>query len=351
MIIRRRILTVVALAAMWVFQGVPAGAQGPPRDHGRMRREAANGKNEPAVRSAFQEVLGGASAATVRVLADGEQVALGAVVESDGYLVTKASVLKGKITCRFKDGTERTAEKVGEDGAQDLALLRVEARGLTAISWRQGDPPPPGSLVAATASADAPIAIGVVSTDPRIIRGRTDGRHPRAWLGVEMGGGESGLGVGGVMPDSPAAKAGVRAGDEIRQIDGAAMKSAEQIVEAVAGHRAGQTIKLLVHRQDQDLEISATLARFQSPQDAWGGGPFSERRSGFPAVLPHDAPLHPRDCGGPLVDTDGRAVGINIARALRVTTYALPADVVRNTVSALKDAVRGTTQSHPTPPK
>jgi serine protease Do len=337
MMIRRRRLTVVALAAFCVLQGVLACAEGPPRDRGRVRREAANGKNEPAVRSAFQEVLGRASAATVRVLADGEEVALGAVVEPDGYLVTKASVLKGKIVCRFRDGTERKAEKVGEDGNQDLALLRVEATGLTAISWRQGDPPPPGSLVATTAPADEPIAISVVSTDPRRIRGRTDAHHPRAWLGIEMGAGESGLGVGGVMPDSPAAKAGVRVGDEIRQIDGAAMKSAEQVVETVGGHSAGQAIKLLVHRQDQDLEISATLAKFQAPQDSWGGGPFSERRSGFPVVLPHDAPLRPKECGGPLVDTDGRAVGINIARALRVTTYALPAAVVRDTVRELKE--------------
>jgi serine protease Do len=337
MTIRGRILAVVALAVFWLLQCDLAGAQGPARDRGRMRREAAGGKNEPAVRSAFQQVLGKASAATVRVLADGEEVALGTVVDADGYLVTKASVLKGKITCRFRDGKEKQAEKVGEDETQDLALLRVEATGLTAISWRQGDPPPPGSLVATTAPADAPIAIGVVSSDPRRIRGRADARHSRAWLGVEMGAGESGLGVGGVAPESPAAKAGVRVGDEIRQIDGAAMKSAEQVVQTVGGHAAGEAIKLLVHRQDQDLEISARLATFRSPQDAWGGGPFSERRSGFPAVLPHDTPLHPRDCGGPLVDTDGRAVGVNIARALRVTTYALPAGVVQDAVSRMKE--------------
>ena len=333
----RRMFLVAALAALGVFQVAAAGAQGPPRDHGHVRRSAPNGKNEPAVRAAFQEVLGQASAATVRVLADGEQVALGTVVASDGYLVTKASVLKGKIVCRFRDGTERAAEKVGEDGTEDLALLRVHATGLTVISWRQGGPPPQGSLVATTAPADEPVAIGVVSTDPRRIRGRNDARHSRAWLGVEMGAGATGLGVGSVMPDSPAAKAGLRTGDEIRQIDGAAMSSSEQVVQTVGGHAAGQTVKLLVRRQEQDLEISVTLARSSSPQDLWGGGPFSDRRAGFPVVLPHDTPLHPRDCGGPLVDTDGRAVGVNIARALRVTTYALPAGVVQDTISAMKE--------------
>ena len=90
---------------------------------------------------------------------------------------------------------------------------------------------------------------------------------------------------------------------------------------------------------DKDVETIATMGKPQPvrlPQDAWGGGPFSDRRSGFPQVLPHDTPLQPKNCGGPLVDTEGRAVGINIARALRVTTYALPARIVQETVTALK---------------
>ena len=35
--------------------------------------------------------------------------------------------------------------------------------------------------------------------------------------------------------------------------------------------------------------------------------------------------LQPWLCGGPLVNLDGEAIGLNIARAGRVTTYALPA--------------------------
>jgi serine protease Do len=129
------------------------------------------------------------------------------------------------------------------------------------------------------------------------------------------------------------------AGDIIKQIDDAAMESADQIVGSVGGHVAGQTIKMLVQRKDEDVEKLAKLAKPQplwAPQDEWGGGPFSERRSGFPLVLAHDTPVNPKDCGGPLVDTDGRTVGINIARALRVATYALPASVVREVVSQLK---------------
>jgi S1-C subfamily serine protease len=39
--------------------------------------------------------------------------------------------------------------------------------------------------------------------------------------------------------------------------------------------------------------------------------------------------LQPWLCGGPLVNLDGQAIGLNIARASRVTTYALPAALVQ----------------------
>ena len=55
---------------------------------------------------------------------------------------------------------------------------------------------------------------------------------------------------------------------------------------------------------------------------------FSDRRFGFPTVVPHDLAIAPNDCGGPLVDIDGRCLGVNIARALRVASYALPPGVV-----------------------
>jgi serine protease Do len=339
----RRILTLFACLALGALQGGLASAEptakGPPRERGRSRRGVPNGKNDVAVRSAFQAALERASAATVRILADGQEVALGAVVEPDGYLVSKASVLSGKITCRFKDGTEKEALLVGADGNHDLALLLVEATNLTALVWQEGTPPPPGSLVATTAPANQPLAIGVVSTDLRRVLGPAEPTPPRGWLGIELGPGRSGLVVGAVLPNSPAAKAGVHVGDEIRQIEGTLMGSTDQIVQTVGRHASGQTIKLLVQRDNESVELLATLAQPRTPpapQDEWGGGPFSGRRSGFPVVLPHDTPLHPKDCGGPLVDTDGRAVGINIARALRVTTYALPASVVRQTVSELK---------------
>ena len=66
------------------------------------------------------------------------------------------------------------------------------------------------------------------------------------------------------------------------------------------------------------------------------GGALSLRNANFPAVLQHDTVLTPAMVGGPLVTLDGTAVGINIARAGRVESYALPADVVTALLPDLK---------------
>ncbi len=58
-------------------------------------------------------------------------------------------------------------------------------------------------------------------------------------------------------------------------------------------------------------------------------GLVSARSNGFSTVLLHDTVLLPNQCGGPLVNLDGHVVGINIARAGRVSSYALPVSTVR----------------------
>jgi serine protease Do len=66
------------------------------------------------------------------------------------------------------------------------------------------------------------------------------------------------------------------------------------------------------------------------------GGPVSPRASDFPAVYQHDTIVAPNQCGGPIVDLDGHALGINIARAGRTETYALPADLILPLIEPLK---------------
>src|SRR5690606_15227199 len=63
---------------------------------------------------------------------------------------------------------------------------------------------------------------------------------------------------------------------------------------------------------------------------------LSFRRTGFESVLQHDTFLLPEHCGGPLCDLDGHVVGINIARAERIASYALPAAAILPWIDELK---------------
>ena len=65
-------------------------------------------------------------------------------------------------------------------------------------------------------------------------------------------------------------------------------------------------------------------------------GEVSQRAEGFEQAIEHDSVLQPWLCGGPLVNLDGKAIGLNIARAGRVTTYALPAKLVKRILDNLK---------------
>jgi hypothetical protein len=65
------------------------------------------------------------------------------------------------------------------------------------------------------------------------------------------------------------------------------------------------------------------------------GGKLSQRRRGFPLCIYHDAILKVEDCGAPLLDTEGKAVGIDIARALRTRSLAIPASEVKAAVARI----------------
>lgn len=59
-----------------------------------------------------------------------------------------------------------------------------------------------------------------------------------------------------VMPDSPAAAAGVRRADVIAEVDGQPVTTAEKLQSAVERSRTGQPLRLKVQRGDQTLELT-----------------------------------------------------------------------------------------------
>jgi serine protease Do len=118
----------------------------------------------------------------------------------------------------------------------------------------------------------------------------------------------------------------------------------------------GDSVRVLVTRGEQTLVLRADLGDNIVPNTEdleikILSGEVSKRATYFPTVLQHDTILKPSDMGGPLVDLDGRVIGINIARAGRTETYALPADVVLAAMDRLKSGLFAPLPAKPVPEK
>jgi serine protease Do len=267
------------------------------------------------------------------VLCDERPAALGTVVSADGYILTKASELKGTITCAFGNEKPYEARLIGVHNDTDLALLKIAAKNLVPVRWSREKAPAVGSFLATAGASGQPLAIGVVSVGPRTIAA------PSGVLGIAVGQGDDGPRVDQVLEGTSAARAGLRVNDIITRINDRAVSTREALIDLVGGYRPGDRVQLEVRRGEEVLEISTTLGNRMggSRRDFQNrlGGELSERRGGFPTAIQHDTVLRPRECGGPVVDLDGRVVGVNIARAERVASYAIPTSVVLDVLDEL----------------
>ena len=101
----------------------------------------------------------------------GRQVALGTVVDADGWVITSAGTLPAEPKCRLSDAQVLVAQVVGVNPAFNLALLRVPVTNLPLIRWAEKPPPVAGTILAAAGSSETPLAIGVVSVLRRNLPG------------------------------------------------------------------------------------------------------------------------------------------------------------------------------------
>lgn len=292
-------------------------------------------RDHASVRTAFQEVVAESRKATTRVLANDLQVALGVIVSADGLVITKASELYGKITCGLYDGRQVPAEIVGVNEEHDVAMLRVDARELPVVRWGVEELPAIGSWLATPGPDQLPAAIGIVSVEPRAVTA------PSGFLGISL---DNTLPrILQIFPGGGAEKAGLRVNDVILKINGQEVADRESLQRIIRRYQPGQKLVLNVQRATGPLTITATLE--DGPNAASNeraemqnrlGTQVSQRRGGFPKALQHDSVLRPNECGGPLVDLEGRAIAINIARAGRVACYAIPASIIVGLIDELK---------------
>ena len=291
----------------------------------------------PALRAVFEPVVAAVRDSVVEVIAEGRQVALGAVVSADGGVVTKASEVAGHdaVRCRLPDGREVDATPLAVDRSSDIALLQLDAEGLTPVTWAEAPELTLGQWVVTPGSGELPVAVGVLSALPRKVAG--------VRLGLQLFDSETrGVFVSGTLPGMGAEVAGVRPGDRIVTLADRPIRTFDDILKTLEGFNAGDRVELVAERQEQVVAFEVELRlrpvdpsnRADSMNTA--GNELSQRRDGFERVFQHDATINPGECGGPIVDLDGQVIGLNIARAGRVEAYAIAADDVRAVVERLQ---------------
>jgi len=298
--------------------------------------QRANQRTSVFMLRAFDEAIGDNWKSTVQLIHGGQQIALGAIVDSDGWIVTKFSQLpsSGEINCRLFDGREVAASVVTSVRDQDLALLHIPETNLTAVVWETSSTPQRGKWLATCDLKATPVAVGVISAGIQSILPK----DPR--LGVSLEETRGGGAVVMVLPGSGAYDAGVRRGDTVFSVNGKDLETRDAVLKAIKeGGRAGDFIRLGIDRAEKRFEVEARLMdltdELLDPTEMEVNGRVSARSTGFSKVFLHDTVLEPQQCGGPLVNLDGKVVGINIARAGRVSSYALPAQTVQPIVVSL----------------
>jgi serine protease Do len=304
------------------------------------RLQVADYSQGPGSLDRYRSIVEPTRASVVVVLNAGVAVGLGTVVGVEGWVITKASELPGQPKCRLPDGKVVSARVAGVDPAFDLALLSVPATDLKPVRWSLDFNPPVGTLLAAVGTEEQPLGVGVVSvarrdldatvrlTDVlplRIPAGRPQiyGR-PRPISGYSL---RAAFGqpratvyrIGNVF--GLACSAGVRPYDLLYRLNDRPIVTDEDMLAAVNHRQAGDIVPVRLERAGKMTNLLLPLAP-ETRLDT------NHRADEFPTVIECAVPFYSYECGGPMVNLSGRAIGVAIATPGPHGGMVIPGDCV-----------------------
>jgi len=267
----------------------------------------------------------------VQVLGSNDKtIVRGAVISNDGYFLTKASEAPQSetFTVAWPDGSHCEARRIHADAALDLLLARAPKTTGIPVTWKPSVSLAAGDWIAAATSpreGGCPLRLGVASARRRPVTG-----HGVA-MGIKMEdtAADKGVLIVEVASTSPAETAGLKEDDLLLALDGAPVNRSVQVKNLISHLHPGEEVKLHVRRDQKESDIHVRLASRSKIISNWDGedyanGGVSLRTDNFPEIIQHEIPLQPCDMGGPVFDLEGNALGINISRVDRVTTFVLP---------------------------
>jgi serine protease Do len=277
----------------------------------------------------------------------------GFVVSSDGLILTNAHVVEGsnQVKVTLKDGQTYQGKVMGTDLLTDVAVIKIEANSLPAITFADSDNLQPGEWAIAIGNPlglDNTVTTGIVSAigrssaqvgvaDKRVSFIQTDaainpgnsggpllnaqgevigintaiiqnaqglgfaipgnaardiaeeliatGKVDHPFLGIQMAqitpelkqelksqknfavDAVAGVLIVGVIPNSPADRAGLKSGDVIQAIDEQKIITADQVQQAVEKIDIDEKLNLGLIRNDQQLDLAVKVGLLPQPQN------------------------------------------------------------------------------------
>lgn len=267
-----------------------------------------------------------------------QSLGTGFIISADGYIITNHHVIAeaDEITVRFSDRKELSAKVIGSDERTDIALLKVEAKGLPTVTLGQTSKLKVGEWVLAIGSPfgfEATVTQGIVSAKERTLPDDTyvpfiqsdvainpgnsggplfnlagevvginsqiysrsggfmglsfsipievamntvdqlkrTGKVTRGYLGVNVQEVTSELSesfgmdkpkgalVAEVFPDTPAAKAGIKAGDIILSVNGREVNKSGSLPPVIGMTPVGQPVDIKLLRQGRLMNMTVVI--------------------------------------------------------------------------------------------
>lgn len=275
----------------------------------------------------------------------------GVIISEDGYIVTNNHVVDGadRVTVTLEDGRDHPAKVIGRDPQTDIAVIKIDAKGLRAVTFSDsaalevgdrvlaiGNPFGIGETVTSGIVSAMGRRVGILSdvngyenfiqTDAAInpgnsggalvdIKGRLigintailsrsggfqgvglavpsdvvskvtenltkNGKMVRGYLGVSAQDLTPALAdsfdlkerrgalVAEVQPGSPAAKAGLREGDIITEVNGKPITDSNKLTFTVGSIAPGTKVEIEVLREGKTEKLTATTAERPSTRGA-----------------------------------------------------------------------------------
>ena len=134
----------------------------------------------------------------------------------------------------------------------------------------------------------------------------------------------------------------IQEGDVITQVDGKACCDLEAYDAETKREKfiGGEFVLFPMRRNEVTSQVALPIEATTNGITYRGYADVSLRLSGFPSVFSHDTIVPRQHCGGPVVDLEGRVVGVNIARIHRYSTLAVPPTTIRPLVRELLSKTR-----------